>query len=139
MRAVIDTVVFVRALINPRGKWGRLLFDLAERYTIVLSPEIVKEILDVLNRSSLRQRFPQVDEVAAARALAIIEQAEVVTPRRKVSVCRDPNDDKFFSCAVEGNADYIVSEDEDILVVGEYRGVKTVSAAEFIRIVERHD
>lgn len=135
MRAVIDTVVFIRALINPRGRWGRLLFDLSDRYVIVLSPEIIVEILDVLHRSSLRQRFPQIDGVAVERALAIIENAEVVEPRKRLKVCRDPGDDKFFECALAGRADYIVSEDADILAVGEFEGIKAVSASEFLSIL----
>lgn len=135
MKAVIDTVVFVRALINPHGRWGRLLFQLCDRYTIVLSPEIIREILDVLHRSSLRERFPQIDEVAVIRALAIIERAEVVEPEDRLSVCRDPDDDKLFECATAGEADYIVSEDKDVLAVGAYQGIETVSAAEFRRLI----
>jgi putative PIN family toxin of toxin-antitoxin system len=135
LRAVLDTVIFVRALINPHGRWGRLLFDLSDRYVLVLSPEIVREILDVLHRSSLRERFPQIDEVAVDRALAIIESAEVVQPKVRLTVCRDPNDDKFFECAVEGGARYIVSEDKDILAVASYEGIETVSASQFLRII----
>ena len=135
MRAVIDTVVFVRALINPHGRWGRLLFQHCDRYTLVLSPEIIKEILDVLHRSSLRQQFPRIDEVAVDRVLAIFERAEVVTPRTSIAVCRDPNDDKFFECAVAGEASFIVSEDQDILAVGAYEGIRTVSAAEFAELI----
>lgn len=56
MRAVIDTVVFVRALITPRSRWGRILFQLVDQYTMVLSPQIVEEILDALYRPGLRQR-----------------------------------------------------------------------------------
>lgn len=135
MRAVLDTVVFVRALINPRGKWGRLLFELSERYIIVLSPEIIQEILAVLYRSQLRLRFPAVAEaVQLGRVLDILQEAEVVEPGETLSICRDPNDDKFFECAVAGGADYIVSEDRDILDIGGYRGVKTVSAEQFIRL-----
>ena len=136
MRAVLDTVIFVRALINPHGRWGRLLFDLSDRYVLVLSPEIVREILDVLHRSSLRERFPQIDEVAVEQALAIIEVAEVVQPEARLAVCRDPNDDKFFECAVEGGARYIVSQDNDILAIGEYEGIETVSASQFLRIID---
>jgi putative PIN family toxin of toxin-antitoxin system len=136
MRAVLDTVVFVRALINPHGRWGRLLFQLNERYVIVLSPEIVREVLDVLHRSGLRERFPQLNDIAVHRALAIIETAEVVEPEIEVKICRDPNDDKFFACALAGRAAYIVSEDKDILAVGEYKGVTTVSAGQFIDILE---
>ena len=135
MRAVFDTVLFVRALINPGGRWGRLLFELSDRYVLVLSPEIIREVLDVLHRSRLRERFPQIDEVAVDRALAVMERAEVVTPAVSLSVCRDPNDDKLFECATAGEASYIVSEDKDVLAVGEYQGVKMVSAAEFMRLI----
>jgi hypothetical protein len=133
MRVVLDTVIFVRALINPHGKWGRLLFELSDRYVIVLSPEIIKEILSVLYRPSLRQRFPDMAEPARLkRILATLEEAEVVEPTENLSLCRDPHDDKFFECAVEGRSQYIVSEDRDILDVGEYEGVKTLTADDLI-------
>jgi putative PIN family toxin of toxin-antitoxin system len=131
VRAVLDTVVFVRALINPRSVWGRLAFEV-EGYTLVLSPEIIGEILEVAHRSELRERFPQLDDVRLERALSAIEKAEIVEPTEAISVCRDPKDNKFFECAVAGRADYIVSEDRDILDVGEYRGVKTVTAAQLL-------
>jgi putative PIN family toxin of toxin-antitoxin system len=135
MRAVLDTVVFLRALINPHGRWGRLLFDLSDRYVIVLSPEIIKEILSVLYRVELRRRFPAMAEPARLElVLGILEGAEVVEPREKVSVCRHADDDKFFECALKGGAAYIVTEDKDILAVAEHRGVKTVTAEEFMAL-----
>lgn len=94
------------------------------------------EVLDVLHRSGLRRRFPQIDKVAVERALAIIEKAEVVEPTERLSVCRDPADDKFFECAVAASAEYIVTEDKDILTVGEYRGAKPVTAADFMVVLE---
>ena len=136
MRIVLDTVVFVRALINPHGQWGRLLFQLSDRYTIVLSPAIIREVISVLYRPSLRRRFPQMAESAPLeKVLAILERAEVVEPAERLSVCRDPNDDKFFECAVAGRAQYIVSEDKDILAVGEHEGIKTVTADELIALL----
>ena len=137
MRVVLDTVIFVRALINPHGKWGRLLFELSDRYVIVLSPEIIQEIISVLYRPSLRRRFPQMAEPAPLeQVLAILERAEVVEPAEKLSVCRDPNDDKFFECALEARAKYIVSEDRDILDVGAYEGVTTITAGQFLQLLE---
>ncbi len=52
-------------------------------------------------------------------------------------ICRDPKDDKFIACAVDGNADYIVSGDADLLVLAEYRGVRIVQPAEFVEILDR--
>ena len=138
MKVVLDTVIFVRALINPRGRWGRLLFELNERYVIVLSPEIAKEILTVLYRPALRRRYPQIaypDDLR--RILAILEQAEIVEPKERLAVCRDVQDNKFFECAVEAKAKYIVSEDRGILAVGEFEGIRTVDAGAFIRLLSK--
>lgn len=136
MRAVLDTVVFVRALINPRGLWGRLLFDLSAKYIAVLSPDIIREVLEVIHRPALRERFPPMaDPPNLDRILALLEQAEVVEPEREVVICRDPSDDKFFSCAFAGRAQYIVSEDKDILDIGQFEGVKTVTAKQFIALL----
>lgn len=49
---------------------------------------------------------------------------------------RDPKDDKFLACAVEGGADYIVSGDGDLLTLENFRGVAIVRPADFVRLVE---
>jgi putative PIN family toxin of toxin-antitoxin system len=55
-------------------------------------------------------RQPQMAESARLKQiLATLEAAEVVEPSKKLSVCRDPHDDKFFECAVEGQAQCIVT------------------------------
>jgi putative PIN family toxin of toxin-antitoxin system len=136
MRAVLDTVVFIRALINPKGICGRLLFEFTDRYVIVLSPEIVREVVSVVYRPSLQQRFPQMAMPPHIdRVLAVLREAEMVGPDHVVPVCRDPEDDKFFACALAAGADYLVSEDLDILEVAEYQGIRSVSAAEFTAIL----
>jgi putative PIN family toxin of toxin-antitoxin system len=136
MRAVLDTVIFVRALINPKGRWGRLLFDLSDRYEIVLSPDIIKEIVEVVYRPSLQARYPEMaDPIRLDAVLAKLEEAEVVEPAERVAICRDPSDDKLFECAVAGAADYIISEDKDVLAVGDYQDVQTISAQDFMDTV----
>ena len=59
----------------------------------------------------------------------------MVEPDQQLAVCRDPSDNKFFECAVAGDADYIASEDRDILSVGEYEGIRTVSTEEFMALL----
>ena len=138
MRAILDRVVFVRALINPHSGSGRLLFgDLVERYTIVLSPAIIEEILDVIFRPALRQRFPQMASPPHVQAiLQILEDAEVVEPVMRLSVCRDPSDNKFLECAIEAGAEYVVTEDRDLLDIRAFRGVSLITIVEFIALLE---
>ena len=132
MRAVLDTVVILRALINPRSRAGRLVFELSDSYAVVLSPEIIREILDVISRSSLRRRFPQLEDAHLDRVLATLASPDVVEPKEVPRVCRDPGDDKFFAAAVAGHADCIVSEDNDILSIASYDGIRTVNIRDFL-------
>ena len=47
-KAVLDTGIFLRALINPFSRCGRLLNEFADAYVLVLSPAIAHEVLEVL-------------------------------------------------------------------------------------------
>jgi putative PIN family toxin of toxin-antitoxin system len=125
-------------MIRPTGPWGRLVFDPPQPYVSVTSIEIVSEIIDVLNRPALTSRFLQIaDRSRIVELLALFGSAEIVGPLRIEPVCRDPGDDKFFACAVAGNAQYIVSEDLDVLSITEHKGVRTVSASQFMQILDR--
>ena len=56
--------------------------------------------------------------------------------RQKINIekiCRDSQDDKFIACAVAAQADYIVSGDEDLLVLKKYEQIKIISASEFLK------
>lgn len=60
MRVVIDSVVYVRGLMNPFGRWGTILFDYADAYELVVSPPMLAEYLDVFHRPDLIRKYRQV-------------------------------------------------------------------------------
>jgi putative PIN family toxin of toxin-antitoxin system len=132
IRAVLDTNVFLRALINPHSRCGRLLDEFADDYELVLSPAIVREVLEVLHRPRLRAKFPQIAKLNIARIIALFEQALVVDPQDIPSVSRDPEDDKFLACARSAEAKYLVTEDHDLLVLEDFEGTRICRPAEFI-------
>lgn len=137
IRAVLDSVIFVRALINPFSTWGRLVFDLTDTYVPVTSPEIVAEVQSVITRPRLLARYPRMADPARVALIAsCLDDAEMFVPDAVPPVCRDQKDDKFFACAVAGRADYIVSEDEDVLAVTEYEGVRTIRTAAFLKLLD---
>ena len=51
---------------------------------------------------------------------------KIVHPRKKISVVRDPDDNKILECAKEARADIIVTFDKDLLTLKEYEGIKIV-------------
>ncbi len=137
MKVVFDTVVFVRSLINPHSKWGRAVFAHADSYSLILSQPILEEILDVLRRPELTRKFRSLKDMDMARVIQILGQAQVVEVGKIPQASRDPKDDKFLATARAAGAEYLVSEDQDLLVLGEYEGVKIVDTATFLAILER--
>ena len=136
IRAVFDTNVFLRALINPHSRCGRLLAGFVEDFELVVSPAVVREILEVLHRPRLRAKFPQITQIDIGRLIVLFEHAVVVEPQDVPAICRDPDDDKFLACAVAARADYLVTEDKDLLVLENCRDTRICQPAEFIELLE---
>ena len=136
IRAVLDTVIFVRGLLNPRSIWGRLVFDRADDYRLVMSQPLLDEVLDVLGRPAVTRKFRYVAGLGMSEMLAILAKAEYVTPAAIEPISRDPKDDKFLATAEAAGAAYLVTEDEDLLVLGIYGGVRIVTAAAFLAILD---
>ena len=132
---VIESNMFLRALINPHSRCGRLLDDFVDDYELVLSPAIIREVLEVLHRPRLRDKLPQITQLDIARIIALFEGARVVEPQDVPSVSRDPADDKFLACAKAAEAEYLVTEDKDLLVLEVYEGSRICQPAEFIKLL----
>ena len=133
---VIDTVVFVRSLLNPLSFSGRLIFAHADDYRLILSAPIIQEILEVLQRPEITNKIRFVAGMDTRRVLDLLSEAELVElPADIPQVSRDPKDDKFLATAVLGEADYVVSADRDLLDLGEYQGIKIVDVNAFLKIL----
>lgn len=136
-RAVFDTVIFVRSLINPSGLWGRLVVAHGARYRLIVSAPILVEILEVLRRPELTRKYRGAAEANMQAVLDILANGEVVAIGAIPAIGRDPKDDKFLVTAAAAGADYIVSEDNDLLSIGVYDGIPIVTAATFLSLLER--
>jgi putative PIN family toxin of toxin-antitoxin system len=135
IRAVSDINVFLRALINPHSRCGRLLDEFVDDYELVLSPAIIREILEVLHRPGLRAKFAHITQLNIVRVIALFEQARVVEPQDVPSVSRDPAENKFLACAKVAEAEYLVTEDKDLLVLEAYAGSRICQPVEFIELL----
>ncbi len=136
-RVVFDTVGFVRGLINPISRWGHILFDYADDYQLIVSDPIILEVLDVLQRPAIVRLFKTLPGRDVAAIVAILTDAEFVDVREILAVSRDPKNNKFLATAAQAGADYLVSEDQDLLVLREYKGVHSVNAATFLDLLEQ--
>lgn len=133
-KIVLDTNVLVSALLF-RGELSKIV-DLWEkgRMIPVISRETFEEFKNVLAYPKFSLTEKEVKTIIEENVLPFFEVVEITN---EVSgVCRDPKDDKFFSCALSAKADFIVSGDNDLCDMGKYKSVKIINAAEFIKMFE---
>ena len=137
MKVVLDTNVIISGLGWPGRERELLLMAASNRFELILSFDIVKEVIEVLQRG----KFRGLDSKKILRFINIlIEISTVVVPKKHHEVIEgDPDDNKILDCAVEAKADYIVSGDNHLLKLKKYRVVKIIRPSDFEKIVRSED
>lgn len=133
LRCVFDTNTVVSATLF-RGSVPEQALVVALRIAAVLTS---RELADELNDVLIRPRFDRYAyrENREEFLQDLVRQAEPVEVTERVRACRDPKDDKILELAVNGNADYIVTGDDDLLVMNPFREIEIVRPAEFLAFV----
>jgi len=128
-RTVFDTNIYISAL-HFQGSIPRKILELADAsvFRLLISKQIIAEIRGVL-RIKFKYELPKLDLMEEL----ILSICEVVEPKSRINFIKeDPDDDMILECAVEGQADFIVSGDRHILEIKEYKGIKIISARDFL-------
>jgi putative PIN family toxin of toxin-antitoxin system len=136
IRVVLDTNIFISALLAPHGwpaqvlaAWRRNAFDL------VLSRELWTELAEVLRRDDIRRRIRR-REWAADLLYELEASGDMVRPLPLDELpvgCRDPKDDHLLACALGGRANFLVTGDEDLLVLN---GDDRLGGLSIVRVVD---
>jgi putative PIN family toxin of toxin-antitoxin system len=142
IRAIVDTNVWVSAMLNPAGP-PRAVLDafVSGAFTAVLPGMVLEEIRLVLGRPRIRKRTRMTDEDIAEYVRLIAERADVIETTGRTFGCRDPKDEALLEAAVVAGADVIVTRDDDLKGDGELvakmreASVAIVTVAAFLRLL----
>ena len=132
MRIVLDTNIFISALISGDGYPGQLLAAVKrERITLVTSIYQIDELRDVLGRERLK---PYIRPAEAEDLVYHLEAVGMVTGKLpEMSLSPDPKDNPILATAVAGEADLLVSGDKgDMLALGHVEGIPIVTARDAV-------
>jgi uncharacterized protein len=133
MRVVLDTNIWLSGLL-----WGGVpdqILQLVEQGQIeaIGSEEILDELQRILQRPKLQKRLKQLGITADSVMLAIRQVLTIVRIERlEVPGLRDPKDIIIIASAVAGNADLIITGDQDLLVLREFSGIRMLSPRDFL-------
>jgi putative PIN family toxin of toxin-antitoxin system len=137
MRAVVDTSILIGAMIRPQGTVGPVLLHLRDgAYTLLYAQSLLEELVDVLNRPRIHDKYRLTEQDIQTVVSLILLRGEAVTPTERITVCRDPQDDKFLEVAVAGEADVIVSGDQDLLTLHPFVGIPILPPAAFLQMLD---
>jgi hypothetical protein len=131
--AVFDTNILVmfgvRHTREASALWQAIITD---RFDLLISESILRELNRVLHYPRIGPRY-KLSEEDIERFLARLREVGVMLPGLyEVSVViSDPTDDKFLACALEGGADYLVTEDAHLRQLKYYHGTQIVGLEQF--------
>ena len=132
MKIVLDTNVFISGIFFRGPPFEILNAWKHSRLQIVLTKKILEEYQRVAG--ALANKFPTI-HILPIIELLTIHSLFIDADDFAISVCQDPDDNKFIECAIASKAKIIVSGDKHLLNVTGYQGITVLKPREF---VDRH-
>lgn len=103
-----------------------------DKGTILISQSLVGEINDVLGRDKFNRYVTREERETFLESL--IRESELVEITETIETCRDPKVDRILELAVNGNASFIVTGDDDLLVMNPFRSIQIVRPATLLQL-----
>lgn len=129
MRLVVDTNLMIRALLSA-GPARRFLKLAPLVHQVLYHDEQLRELREVASRPRLQMAPEAVEELVGR----IQRYGQVVATELDVPMgCRDPKDDYLLALALAGTANFILTEDQDLLVLDPWRGIRVVRLFQFLQ------
>ncbi|GHU43075.1 hypothetical protein FACS1894190_13190 [Spirochaetia bacterium] len=124
MKVVIDVNIFVSSFLweeNPKKVLDRVIEGTDELY---ITQEILEQIFEVLNRPKFNA-----DKEGVKYYMKLIEEManEIISDIKIRNGSRDIDDNIILECGITGNVDYIITGDDDLLVLKEFIGNNRIS------------
>ena len=129
VKVVLDTNVLVSGIFWGGAPLKILNHWKKEKIELLTSDLILEEYLRTLQRLSEKMARP---DLYKAWALILSSRLKLVSVKKSFRLCRDPNDDMFIDCAIAGKARYIISGDQDLLVLKQVMSVRIVDSKHFL-------
>jgi uncharacterized protein len=129
-RFVCDVNVIISAVLIPGSKPDRALRKAQDLGQLLVSESIWLELEQVLARPKFN-RYTTPEE-RNDFLVDLSETVQFIDVTEQINECRDPKDNKYLELALSGQAECIVTGDDDLLVLNPWRGVEILNVQEFL-------
>lgn len=132
-RIVIDTNILISYVLKPNSCLRHDVDYALKSCKLLISQGCFDELRNVIERF-VKKGFVTIQESAEFLG-SIVEVAEWIKIIEPIKACRDPKDDKFLELAVNGQAEYLITGDQDLLVLHPFRKTQILTVKDFIAIL----
>jgi putative PIN family toxin of toxin-antitoxin system len=132
LRLVFDTNIIISALLFEGSKPSKAFNFGIVQEVILFSSSTLTELEEVLWRSKFDQYISHEDRKQLLSSFIL--HATPVEPDETITECRDSKDNKFLELGVCGRADFIISGDEDLLILNPFRNIQILTPSRFINL-----
>ena len=132
MRVVVDTSVLVSAILKDRVPEDVLLFIIdTPEFEWIASPEILAEYKEVLSRKKFNLSRGLIGEWFEL----LDESLTIVAVPMEIQFPRDRKDAKFIACALNVDADWLITGDKDFVEAEKMMNTTVLSVKMFKKAV----
>jgi len=126
-RIILDTNLWISFLISKDfSRLDEIIFS--KKSILIFSQELLEEFLEVVKRPKFRRYFAKTDIEELLET--IDEYGEFIVVKSRIEICRDAKDNFLLSLAVDGKADFLLTGDQDLLMIKKIgnTNIKTISS-----------
>lgn len=133
-RLVLDTNVLVSAFLW-QGQPGRLIEMAGEKEVRLFSSRpLLEELEATLTKKKLSKYVAATGSTPAQLLGAYKRLCTIVTAQQlSTRVSRDADDDVVLACAIAAKADFVVSGDDDLLVLSSFQGISILTVSDALK------
>ncbi|MFC1852290.1 putative toxin-antitoxin system toxin component, PIN family [candidate division CSSED10-310 bacterium] len=134
IRVVLDTNVLISAILF-QGSLSQFVIWWQQKDIIpLLSRETFAEFKAALHYPKFQLSISEISYIIEEIILPYFDIVEI--DAQEIPVCRDPHDDIFLFTAAQGNAAFLVTGDQDLLIQNIYQAIRILSPRDFCTIME---
>jgi uncharacterized protein len=132
-KVILDTNLWISFLIsNRQDEIDDLIYD--EQIKLIFSKESVEEFLTIAKRPKFQKYFT--DESIHELLRLFDKYGKLIDVTVDIKECRDKKDNFLLNLAVESKADYLVTGDTDLLILGKIKKTKIIIWSDFIKEIK---
>lgn len=129
-RVIIDTNLWISFLIsNNYTELDEILIQ--RKCVLIFGDELLEEFLTVIKRPKFKNYFSLEDTINLIDTIQ--NYAEFVEVKSQVNICRDSKDNFLLALAEDSNADFLITGDNDLLVLKKYGSTTIITITDFLK------